>query len=137
MFPGALPLRVIGNLAFAMFVAVTSYDRISREFQKAWTSNVAKGFGRTLLSPCGLRCRPLLLRHGLSKNEGRCWYEIPKFRKMFPEYRELNDEELSDRLYEKAGIEITPARPWTLVVAAAAIAIGVPVAVLIVSTAFN
>lgn len=60
-----------------------------------------------------------------------CWYEEPKFRQFYPEYRDLTTEMLSGRLYSKAGIATNRARPWTTLFVAVVTAIGVPLLVLI------
>jgi hypothetical protein len=65
------------------------------------------------------------------EKDGLCWYEILKFRAQYTEYKDLNDDQLSNRLYGKLGIPLTPIRPWTKVMQAAGIALGGPVAVLI------
>jgi hypothetical protein len=66
------------------------------------------------------------------EKDGLCWYEMPKFRAQYTEYNDLKDDQLSDRLYKKAGIPIMPIRPWSKVTQAVGIALGVPVAVLII-----
>ena len=68
-----------------------------------------------------------------------CWYELPKFRTHFPEYRDLSDKERSDRLYEEQGNKIEPLRepaPWALVLQTTSLAIGIPLAVLAIGAAF-
>jgi hypothetical protein len=35
---------------------------------------------------------------------GKCWYSLPKFRKLYPEYADLTDKQLSKQLYDKAGM---------------------------------
>jgi hypothetical protein len=42
-----------------------------------------------------------------------CWYDIKKFCAVFPEYRDLSVNELAEKLYPQAGIELTPSpNPW-------------------------
>ena len=68
----------------------------------------------------------------------KCWYQIPKFRALFPEYKDLTDDQLSDRLYQKAGIQKTPrTSPWTLIMRAVSLAIGVPLIVLAAGSALG
>lgn len=66
-----------------------------------------------------------------------CWYELQKFRELFPEYRDLSENDLVEKTYAKAGVRSTPspgwpARPWEALVEAAAFALGVPLSVLLV-----
>jgi len=67
----------------------------------------------------------------------KCWYQVPKLRTLFPEYKDLTDDQLSDRLYQKAGIQTTPVSPWALVMRAVSIAIGIPLIVLAVGSALG
>ena len=67
----------------------------------------------------------------------KCWYQVPKLRALFPEFKDLTDDQLSDRLYQKAGIQITPVSPWSLIMRAVSIAIGVPLLVLAVGSALG
>lgn len=67
----------------------------------------------------------------------KCWYQVPKLRALFPEYKDLTDDQLSGRLYEQAGIQRTPVSPWALLKRAVSIAIGVPLVVLAVGTALG
>ena len=71
------------------------------------------------------------------RREGElCWYALPVFRNLYAEYKDLNEKDLSKKLYAKAGIPLTPVRPWTLVLEKTAFALGPPVAVLIIGWAF-
>ena len=33
-----------------------------------------------------------------------CWYKVQEFKVLYPEYKDLTDDQLSHRLYEKVGI---------------------------------
>ncbi|MGR9413693.1 hypothetical protein [Rhizobium leguminosarum] len=68
-----------------------------------------------------------------------CWYELPKFRTLYPEYKDLTDDDLSDRLYEKLNLPINhnPApQPWLTLARAIAFAVGGPLSVLVIGGAF-
>jgi hypothetical protein len=61
-----------------------------------------------------------------------CWYDVRKFRVLFPEYKDLSEKELSDKLYPAAGVELTPSpNPWPLLGKALLIAIVGPVLLLV------
>jgi len=75
----------------------------------------------------------------LSLEEGRtdlCWYQMPKFRKNYPEYNDLSEKELSDRMYIRAGLPHPPA-PWSPVGFAVSLAFGVALAVLVLGSAIG
>jgi hypothetical protein len=58
------------------------------------------------------------------------------FRRLYPEYKDLNDDELSEALYEKAGIPpIPPIRPWSVFGEKAGLAFGPPLGALAVGWA--
>lgn len=75
---------------------------------------------------------------GAPLTDALCWYDMPKFRANYPEYKDLDDDHLSDALYQKAGIPVThaPIRPWTRVGHAIGIALGVPLGVLFLGSSF-
>lgn len=35
--------------------------------------------------------------------DGSCWYQMPTFRRLFPEYKDLSDDVLATKLFEKFG----------------------------------
>lgn len=50
-----------------------------------------------------------------SREDNHCWYELPKFRALFPEYKDIGDKELSGMLYAKAFDRPVPEfSPWKL-----------------------
>jgi hypothetical protein len=72
--------------------------------------------------------------YGGDKN---CWYHPAKFRTLYPEYKDLPDDQLYDRLYAKAEIPLPHPSPWTLVLKTLSIAIGVPLIVLALGSAIG
>ena len=67
------------------------------------------------------------------RREGElCWYALPVFRKLYPEYKDLNEKDLSEKLYAKLAFHSRPSDHWTLVMEKTALALGPPVAVLII-----
>jgi hypothetical protein len=64
----------------------------------------------------------------------KCWHQIPKFRALFPEYKDLTDDQLSDRLPKGGHANDAASVPMALVIRAASIAIGVPLIVLAIGS---
>ncbi|MGO8468353.1 hypothetical protein AB9F45_27720 [Rhizobium leguminosarum] len=68
-----------------------------------------------------------------------CWYEMPKFRALYPEYKDLSDDALSDKLYTKMSLpfkhEPEP-RPWEYLGNISAFAFGIPMLCLAIGSAF-
>ena len=74
--------------------------------------------------------------------KGHCWFTIKNFRMLYPEYNDLSDRDLSDRLYQMARIRLGPSvqaspAPWVLLLKTIAIAFGVPFSVLALGAAFG
>ncbi|NEH32653.1 hypothetical protein [Rhizobium ruizarguesonis] len=67
-----------------------------------------------------------------------CWYELPKFRTLYPEYKDLSDDDLTDKLYERRNIPINRnvPQPWLSLARAIAFAVGGPLSVLLIGGAF-
>jgi hypothetical protein len=133
---GLFRLWIIFACLFVIAVGAASSYAIRREFEKAGEAKTAltriKRAG-VLIVPCSVRGK---LAFDFSEQSNRCGYEIPKFRAQHPEYKDLNGDQLLDRLCQEAGINIKmPFRPWTRVMQAAGIGVGIPVAVLILGWA--
>jgi hypothetical protein len=128
---GLFRLWIIFACLCILVVGIVSSGSIREEFEKA-SERKSWGRGDILLVPVDCSDARGSLSSDYSKEgDGRCWYEMPKFRAQYSEYKDLTDDQLSDGLYKKAGIALTPIRPWKKVMQAAGIAVGVPLAVLI------
>ena len=69
--------------------------------------------------------------------DGYCWYSVGKFRALYPEYKDLSEDQLYTRLYEKAGKTIRFFAPWTLLLKVVSIGIGAPLIVLALGSAIG
>jgi hypothetical protein len=132
---GLFRLWVVFAGLWMVGTAISFYEPIKREFKKT-----------DLFFPAE-DCRQAAKREPHNNSEGRehigklvgCFYPEPKFRALFPEYKDLSTPDLSDRLHIQAGLTPEPIEgphPWNLVGFAAAIMVGVPAAVLAVCAAF-
>jgi hypothetical protein len=131
---GLFRLWIIFACLFVISVGIASSDGIRDEFKRKASTKNQRGF--TLMVPVDCsKARGELPSDYSKEKDGLCWYEMPKLRTLYTEYKDLNDAQLSDRLYAKAGIPLTPSRPWTKVMEATEIALGVPAAVLILGWA--
>lgn len=66
-----------------------------------------------------------------------CWYEMPTFRRLYPEYDHVADEPLTERLYARAGRPTAKPKPWTKLAEAMALALGPPAGLLILGGALG
>jgi len=62
-----------------------------------------------------------------------CWYAVSRFRRLYPEYNDLSDKELTRKLYALRGITAASdlLNPWATLGTWAIIAFGIPLAVLV------
>jgi len=72
------------------------------------------------------------------RSKPACWYDVRKFRVLYPEYKDLSEKELADKLYPAAGVELKPSpNPWLLLGKAFLIAIVGPVLLLVTGLAMG
>jgi hypothetical protein len=64
-----------------------------------------------------------------------CWYSMTKFRTLYPEYRDLGDDDLARRLYQKAGTPLPTGHPWQMLGEKAVLAVGPPIGLVAVGWA--
>lgn len=132
---GVLRLWVIFSMLFVLGVSVSSYRTIQEEFAAATRARdsfaiIAKQLGGTMLLP--IDCVEIRGDTAdYSMDQGHCWYTVSRFRELFPEYKDLADVDLSDRLYAKAGIPLTYPQPWIKVLETVGVAFGIPLAALV------
>jgi hypothetical protein len=132
---GLFRFWIVFACLFVIAVGVASSLPIRREFEKAGEAKtILRRIEREgiLFVPCSHRGkRPFDVLQN-----GRCGYDIPKFKAQHPAYRDLDEDRVFDRLCDEAGINTkTPFSPWTKAMEAGGIAVGVPVVVLILGWA--
>jgi hypothetical protein len=135
---GFFRLWLLLSALFVIATAVVSFPDVKSEFKNAALEAFIIWDVPVVCSDARGRIGDDYDEHEyLGKNY--CWYAPKKFKVLYPEseYKDLTDEQLSDRLYEKAGYPVTHASPWTLVLKVVSIAIGVPLIVLAVGSALG
>jgi hypothetical protein len=130
---GMFRLWIIASVLFVIAIGLVSYRGLREQFRISHTDwdAVAKQYGGYSLVPtfCHLaRGNP---GTDYETRGDLCWYRIEDFRLLYSEYKDLNDQVLSEKLYEKVGQPLEHQHPWRNVAATAGIALGVPLAVLI------
>jgi hypothetical protein len=142
---GFFRLWLLFSALFVIATAVVFFSDVKSEFEKA--ASIAAfnkmAWGDSLLLPvecsADLRGRKGEDYEFLNGYGGKntCWYKVEKFRGLYPEYKDLTDDQVLDRTYEKLGIPLTHPSPWTLVLKTLSIAVGVPLIVLAVGSAIG
>jgi hypothetical protein len=138
---GLFRLWIVGSALFVLAVAGTSYSDIKQKFN-------AVGLSQFVLLPVlcgdarGVAGKDYTTREGQSPGPwdsyanpsslDNCWYGMSKFRPLYPEYKDLSDNELRRKLYAMIGVELYdyPPNPWATIGMWASIALGVPLVVL-------
>ena len=131
---GMFRLWAIGSVLFAIAVGAVSYSSITAEFRNAntdWDTEAAKFGGYSLLPADCSKARGVAgTDYTYSKNDALCWYKTEDFRRLYPEYKDLSDAVLSEKVYAKAGQPLRHFHPWIKVMTTAGMAFSVPLAVL-------
>jgi hypothetical protein len=140
---GFFRIWVVGSVLFAGAVGILGYEKVVAEFERAGQDWSSAGI---LLVP--VNCRDvrgkvdvdytgnLFDRFDNPPGAAQCWYKIDALTRLYPEYKDLSDDVVSNRLYQKANIAIKePAAPWKALGIMLLIAFGVPALVLLLGAA--
>jgi hypothetical protein len=127
-------------IAFVAGTSALSYETVKSEYEKWELIKQIDARGDVLQVPvdCSLARGKLNVDYVTIKgtSERNCWYGLPEFRVAYPEYKDMSDQELSDKMYVKAGEPIHKAKPlWVTLLQIATFALGVPLGVLVVGSA--
>lgn len=101
---GLFRLWIILAVLFVFLVIIFNLDDLKHPTSK-FDSTTAK-----LMLPvdCSLVRGKLDKDYSTNLKGNYCWYQISVFRKLFPEYKDLQDTELSEKLYKKVNIKSQP-----------------------------
>jgi hypothetical protein len=139
---GLFRLWIVGSVLFVIAVAVISYRDIKEQFDAAANAAAweASEFETVVPQLCG-EARGVAgedystIEKKSSPNPfDTCWYKISKFRSLYPEYNNLSENELTRKLYPIYGMAAPRElpNPWTTLEMWASIALGIPLAVLLI-----
>jgi hypothetical protein len=130
---GLFRLWIVCSVLFVAVVCLMSYSSIRDEFRFANTDYDAidKELGGYSLLPTDCTKARGVQDSDYSVTDNLCWYRTADFRRLYPEYKDLNDKALSEKLYEKAGQPLKQFHPWASVAKTAGVAFGVPLIVLL------
>jgi len=108
---GLFRLWIVGSALFVLAVPFVSYSEIKKQFDDDRFKLVvpqfcgkARGVAGTDYTqfrkegpgPWDTIAKP-------NPFHGNCWYTISKFRPLYPEYKDVSDKELSNKLYAEHG----------------------------------
>ena len=137
---GFFRLWLVGSMLWVIGVAVVSYDLVASEFKRAAESKAWSEVGLMLLP---VHCKDARGASGADytgregpwsdhATEGKCMYKMADFRRLYPEYKDLSDNDLVHKAYDRANrtLQADP-DPWRMIGQAVAIAVIVPLTVLL------
>ena len=136
---GLFRLWIVGSALFVIAIAFVSYSEIKSQFNADAVPPPPQGAEMLVPELCGEARGDAGTDYTTQKGQNPgpwdkyakpdpyddCWYTMSKFRPLYPEYNNLSDYELSRMLY---GIRV---RPWATLGMWASIALGIPLAVLV------
>lgn len=133
---GFLRAWVVLSVVWVVAVGAVNYDRLAFTIAGPWRGDILMlpvsctdgGGPRGTEGPDYVRN----LETGKPWTAYTCWYAMPRFRALYPEYADLSDDTLADKLYRKIDKAYAP-RGWLLglVVSVSALALLPPLVVLL------
>ncbi|AYM12289.1 hypothetical protein At1D1108_26630 [Agrobacterium tumefaciens] len=140
---GLFRLWLVLSILFAIAIFAMGYSQIKAEFDKG--ALLAEILSHDLIhipvlcaQTRGKLDEDYFLQSGdeVKRPWQTCWYKMPSFRALFPEYKDMSDEDLATKTYEEVGRPLTPPKPWQTLAGFAGLAFGLPLAVLVIGSAF-
>src|SRR5437867_10460472 len=110
---GMFRLWVVSSALFVFGISAASYNTIRDEFRASSIDYdvIFKQYSGDTLLPVDCRQARGVATTDYSLNKGSCWYTTAIFRRLYPEYKDVNDHDLSEKLYTKAGRPLTHPQP--------------------------
>jgi hypothetical protein len=96
-------------------VTIVSISPIKEEFVGASSTRWIHdhGYKSDLPFICSSDIRGVLGQdYRMDEQTNLCWYEMDRFRVLYPEYKDLSEQVLENDVYRKAGIPLREFKPW-------------------------
>ena len=128
---GLFRLWIVGTALFVIAVAFVSYGEIKQQFDDIAVMHVLEA--DELAVPVQCADARGVADADYTVQFANCWYAMSKFRRLYPEYNDLSDNELTRKLYDVRGIAAASElpNPWKTLGMWVSIALGIPLAVLV------
>ncbi|MBN9530574.1 MAG: hypothetical protein J0H82_30485 [Alphaproteobacteria bacterium] len=130
---GLFRFWILATVLFVAAVSFTSYSEIRNSFEIERLIAFLDANGDVTMVPTDCAEARGQETHDFERQaDGFCWYGLPKFRAVYPEYGNMPNQKLIDSLYRKRGLPVNERRSlWILLAEKVGIAIGIPLAVLV------
>ena len=120
---------IVGSVLFVIAVAFISYGGIKAEF----ASDAAIWPDEILVPVLCANARGVAEADYIKRGD-YCWYAMSIVRRLYPEYKDLSDNVLMRKAYAVRGIAVPTPNPWATLGMWVAVALGIPLAVLIIGS---
>ena len=128
---GLFRLWVISAILFLAAAGAFFFRPVMAEFDKAGFAKSIQGSPVPMLPVACDGARGIKGRDFLTGWNGAiCWYDIGKFRLLYPEYKDLPDAELARLMAQRAGWKPDQIRPWVSLAKVTAFIVAIPLVVL-------
>lgn len=91
---------LIFSVLFVLWVGRSSIEVIQKELRPKVL--LPSGYSLMLPAECSLARGTETKDYSRLKSDEFCWYELPKFRQLYPEYSDLEDYEVLEKMYNRA-----------------------------------
>ncbi|CAN7680355.1 hypothetical protein LJR235_005369 [Pararhizobium sp. LjRoot235] len=139
---GLFRLWLVLSAVFVIVVLTFSFNNVKQEFDKGQLLSEIPENAEAMVPVYCYQTRGAIkadytLDSGQSEERpwDKCWYGMKKFRALFPEYKDLDEEQLTTQMYTAVKIPLYPARPWETLGGITAFAFGVPLGLLAIGAA--
>jgi hypothetical protein len=138
---GLFRVWAVGSLFFSVGVVILDYEKIADVLHRGtakpsdWSAEVSAVYtvGPAMVpTPCDKARGTKGSDYVVFNSAPGCWYEMPTFRRLYPEYNDIDEGQLSERLYDLVpGSRGDSQSPWIVLGRVAGVALGVPLGLLV------
>lgn len=140
---GLFRLWIVCAVLYAAGTLLIGYQQISQEFNKGLISEIPSYGQPEIPVYCkDARGNRSNLDYRLDEDATeqtpytKCWYGLSRFRNIYPEYKDVSDEDLVKKTYTATGVLYAPPQPWIILSQWIGFAVGIPLIVLAIGAAF-
>ncbi len=153
---GFFRVWAVVSLFFGVGIVILNYEKIADVLHRGtaepsdwsaevraepsdWSAEVRAGAGPVTFTPLGVVPTPCDKARGTKGTDYTvfnsapgCWYDMPTFRRLYPEYNDIDEGKLTDRLDDLVpGSRGDSQSPWIVLGRVAGVALGVPLGLLV------
>lgn len=139
---GLFRIWLLFSVLFVLSVGWSSVEVIQKEIRPKVT--LPRGYELMLPAECSTARGRETTDYTRLKSDEFCWYELSRFRALYPEYIDLQDDQVLEMMYNRAR-EIDPKRPkfelkdppfpWNTLFVSIGWMLGIPLIILVLGRA--